>query len=1258
MAWVQVPSWDRKNASHDEEPPPMFFFPKPRARLATCMAIGFWALSLVCPAAGRAQVSPEESARKIKPADGLEAKLWAAEPMVHNPTNMDIDSRGRVWITEGLNYRLTKPRNNALGKVDEADRIKILEDTDGDGKADKVTVFADRIYPVPMGLAVEEHYSPSGKYQGCRVFIGNSPDLLVLEDTDGDDRADTRYPLLTGFGGVDSDHGVHGMVLGLDGKLYFTHGDGCCSVQQDHSERTQNFDVVDASGRHVSSDQLANTLRVNRDGTQFEILADRQRNNYETSLNAFGNVFTSDNDDDGNRGCRVIWVLDGGHYGYRTPGSPRHWGEEVPGNVPKLVGTGNGSPCGLTVYEGRLLPAEYRGAVLEAEAGTRQINYFPIERHGASFRTEYKVFLASDDPWFRPVDVTTAPDGSVFVADWYDAGVGGHAFRDQTTGRIYHVTPKGAHPGPARADFATLPGLIAALKSPVIATQDAARQGLIERAKGQKQAVVTELVRTFSEAEPLARARALWVLQATVGDAAAVDALKDRDPRIREQAVRMLGRDVRENGHVEYKDPAARRPPPAAAHLPSLLPMAADPDAGVRRELILALRNVPTAEAGAALQTLARTWDGRDRWYLEALGLALDNREETFLAELFDGTLYGDLELDKAGAATQVALPPYFPVDRNEAFIPIGAADPPVSALSKTLGLAWRIHQPVVLPLLARLLPKLESPEMQDGLDDVLTQIRDPKAAVIVAGMISQADDPARQRQLLATLARKLGSDWRAARADPQVITATERALNDPELKLQGIEMAAATGDVRYAGRLQESAQDKTTAMELRVAAIEALSRLKPAQIRAFLNDLIAADKGKRQSSPLAEAAVRALPRVENASQRLAELITAPDYPPGLRRAALRTFAQGNGGHRVLEMARAGTLPEDLKTEATTVLNGHPNRDIRNMAAQVLPLPRTATGRPLPPLNELLVRPGQADHGRAVFFRTGTNGCGSCHRVQGQGQWIGPDLSTIGTKYGKDELLRSILNPSEAVGYSFRAQVVALNDGRVLTGLAVEDGPDRLVLKTAEGQRITIRPGDIEDRKTSDLSLMPEGLAQTMSDQDLVDLLAFLSVLRQSVSIVGQYHVIGPVAESNGTLALDPQHAVDLTLNLRGPEGQKLSWRRLDANAESLADLTALAGSAPTRGVYLYAPVISPIQQDARIVLDTKADINVWLGGKSLSVSRPSDDGPTARVVTLPRGSSDLLIRVGGGPGATLVTTFVSSRPLTFRGDETAARPQ
>ena len=283
----------------------------------------------------------------------------------------------------------------------------------------------------------------------------------MLEDTDGDDKADKRYPLLTGFGGIDSDHGVHGMVLGLDGKLYFTHGDGCCSVQHDHSERPQNFDVIDKGGRHVWTDQLANTLRVNRDGTQFEIICDRQRNNYETSLNSFGNIFTSDNDDDGNRGCRVIWVMDGGHYGYRTPGSPRHWGEEVPGNVPKLVGTGNGSPCGIMVYEGSLASGiSRRGPRGRRRHPTGQL--LPAHPQGRRVPDRLQGLPRQRRPLVPAGRRRAAPDGSVFVADWYDAGVGGHAFSDQTTGRIYRVAPQGHKSKKTKVDMGTLEGLIAA----------------------------------------------------------------------------------------------------------------------------------------------------------------------------------------------------------------------------------------------------------------------------------------------------------------------------------------------------------------------------------------------------------------------------------------------------------------------------------------------------------------------------------------------------------------------------------------------------------------------------------------------------------------------------------------------------------------------------------------------------------------------------------------------------------------------------
>jgi len=1231
-------------------------------KLVAWVVLELVGLAGIRPAAVFAQLSPDQSARRLKPAPGLEATLWASEPMLVNPTNIDVDSRGRVWVAEGLNYRLSRGGNRRFHRIEEADRIKILEDTDGDGKADKVTVFADRIFPVPMGIAVEEHYDKNGKYQGCRVFVGNSPDLLVLEDTDGDDKADKRYPLLTGFGGIDSDHGVHGMVLGLDGKLYFSHGDGCCSVQHNHSERQQNFDVIDKSGRHVSSDQLANTLRVNRDGTQFEIICDRQRNNYETCLNSFGNIFTSDNDDDGNRGCRVIWAMDGGHYGYKTPGSPRHWGEEVPGNVPKLVGTGNGSPCGIMVYEGELLPPEYRGAVLEVDAGTRQVNFFPLTRKGAAFRTEYKVFLSGDDPWFRPVDACAAPDGSVFVADWYDAGVGGHAFSDQTTGRIYRVAPKGHKSQNVTADFATGDGLIAALESPNIATQDVARRLLIERGKdpsvGGKVGALA-----VHDADPIYRARALWVWHALGGDAIAMAALTEAvnrgDPRIREQAVRILGRDCRDNGRVTLTYDQAKTPPrPAERHLDVLLPLADDPDGGVRRELILALRNVhdiaPSNQIRTALRKLAAAWDGQDRWYLEALGLALENRESAFLSTLFDGTLYGELDLDRAGKDGLVALPPYFPVDRNEAFIAAGTADQPVNAVSKNLGLAWRIHRGEVIPVLERVITHLRAPELQQAVDDVLERMNEPETAELVAKMALRIKDLARKQELLALLARRLAGEWNAARARPGVLQVIEQALSDPETRRQGIALAASTREGRYRTTLEGLANDRTVSEDMRVASIEALGSFRDAP-SPVLDRLIASVRGKPSSNPVAEAAARTIARLHGARDQLTALLTTRDYPLGLRREALRTLAQlQDGGRAVLTLARAGKLPDDLKNDATTLLHTDSNRRIREQAAEILPLPKTAAGKPLPPIDELIRRHGDADRGREVFFRAGANSCSGCHRVQGRGQWIGPDLSTIGVKYGRDELIRSILSPGAAIGYSYRALVVALADGRVITGLPVEETPDRLVLKTAQGQRVTVEPRSVEDRRTSDVSLMPEGLAQTMIAQELVDLLSYLTTLKQPVSIVGQYHVIGPLHEPDGIPLLDPASRLDLAAPLADGRGRQLSWRRASANAEGQADLTPLVAGDPKYAAYASIPVVSPIEQQATLVLDTPAETLVWLNGRRVALSPKSQDQnePRTATVDLPRGASTLLIRValGGRPNvqASLVTTFVADRPIGF----------
>ena len=363
----------------------------------------------------------------------------------------------------------------------------------------------------------------------------------------------------------------------------------------------------------------------------------------------------------------------------------------------------------------------------------------------------------------------------------------------------------------------------------------------------------------------------------------------------------------------------------------------------------------------------------------------------------------------------------------------------------------------------------------------------------------------------------------------------------------------------------------------------------------------------------------------------------------------------------MIDLARSGKLAEDLKTEATTLLYASPDRRIREEAAKVLPLPKTAGGHTLPSIFELVRRDGDAGRGREVFFRAGSNSCGGCHRVQGQGQWIGPDLSTIGVKYGRQELIHSILNPSAAIGYNFRSVVLALSDGRVITGLPVEESSDRLVLKTAAGERIVLAPGSIEDRRTSDVSLMPEGLAQSMTDRELVDLLVYLTTLRSPVSIVGQYHVVGPLSEAGDGPRMSPASAVDLDASVDDGRGHKLSWRRMNANAEGLIDPTTMASADPKKGasLYAYTPIVSPTAQKARLVLDTPAEVAAWLNGKAVPLSGARDKGePRSAIVHLAQGAGALLIRVtpdfaARGP-ASLVTTFVADQPVGFTAGEPA----
>lgn len=1207
-------------------------------------AIAHWLvclLSLLVTGSVWAQVSPEESLKSFKPAEGFEVTLWAHEPMLANPTGMDIDSRGRVWIAQGLNYRLRAKRETQVGRVPGADRVTILQDTDGDGKADKVTLFADNIFPPPMGLAVQEIWR-DGKYRGARVYVGNSPDLLVLEDIDGDDRADRRYPLLTGFGGIDSDHGLHGMALGPDGKLYFTQGDARYGEDRIEGGDT-TFDVVDASGRRLRSNQYGTTLRVNLDGTNFEVLGDRQRNNYETCVDSFGHVFTSDNDDDGERGCRMIWLMDGGDYGYQTPGSSRQFAEELPGIVPKLVGTGNGAPTGILVYEGDLFPKEYYGGVIQLDAGTHQVNLHRLVRHGAAFRSDYRVLLRSDDSWFRPVDATVAPDGSLFLCDWYDAGVGGNRFSDQDTGRIYRLKPTGSTPLADRPDFATRNGQIDALRSPNVVTRFAARQALLQRGSEAREPL-QQLFRTGSGHE---QARALFLLAELprTGEADVRDALKHNDPRIRELALRLLARDL-ERESVVAPESAMTVTPRAVRVLDDIVPLSDDPDSGVRRELILALRNVETSQAGESLLKLAALWDGQDRYYLEALHLALTHREQAFLEELFDSVAERALA-DGWGDET-VGLPPYFPITTNDAYLHIGDELPPANAASKLIGLAWVLGRSEALAGLRAILEENDSPDIAQGGGIALSRIQDPRAAELLIDRFLAVNDSQRQREILRRLSSKLAGPWQPMLNNKKMRQVFNTALAREDLRVEAIKSIARSRATEYGPRLLALADDDQQELSTRAAALETLGKLRYGPSRAMATRLVEQAKGQSQGGPLALAELSTLSdfRADQSRQLFEAVISDGKYPLDFRHRALQLMAAAPAGARqLLAMHRREQLDAELVNEVTFLLHNHAERQIRKLAREELPLPTAAGGKQIADLNEVLALGGDPQRGLELFHR---NTCGSCHRVQGVGDWIGPDLSSIGTKYGKSEMLYHILNPSGAINYNYVSHSLVLVDGRVLTGLITDQTADRLVLKTSQGQRIEILSDEIEMKRAQNVSIMPANLAETMTEQDLADLLTYLATLRQPVSAVGQYYLLGPLATGTYDGSVQP----DLQKSWPGDSGGKVRWQRVATSRDNRLDLSSLLGSKAGDEMYCFVPFTSPRAQDARIMFTITSTIRLWHNGQPVALKRPAKDDSAALwqgSLKLQVGSNWLTICVASGQvDSGLISTLITDRAIHF----------
>ncbi len=972
----------------------------------------------------------EESMKHFVTPVGFDVRLFAKEPEIGGkPICMAWDERGRLWVAETIDYPNEKQPEDS-GR----DRIRILEDSDGDGRADRFTVFAEKL-SLPTSIA----FSRGG------VVVHQPPETLFLKDTTGDDVADERRVLFRGWSLSDTHAGPSNLNWGIDNWLY-----GICGYSGFRG---------DVGGETVSFQ--TGFYRFRPDGSKMEFLRNTNNNSWGVGFSEEGVLFGSTANANPSEHMPIANKYYESVRGWSSSvlrgiaGNPRF--EPITEQVRQVDQHGRfTSAAGHALYTARAYPRDYWNRIaFVCEPTGHLVATFQIQPTGGGFASRIGWnLLASDDEWSAPIMAEVGPDGHVWVIDWYNfivqhnptpAGFRtgrGAAYetelRDKKHGRIYRVVWKDAPAEkPVTLKDASPEKLVETLKHPNLLWRRHAQRLLVERGKRD---VVPQLVKLVQDGSAdaiglnVGAIHALWTLHGLgaldgsveEAEAAVVAALNHPSAGVRQNAVQVL--------------------PRSADSLRELMKSGNHKDSNGQVQLatLLALSEMPSESVSGLLflRSLAVDNYSKDRWLLDALTSAAAAHDRSYLLMEASGSelaskLNRTISSEELQVLRRVAEHHArgAPADgMGELLAKLPDATPPVAeAIVTGLARGWPKDKPVKL---------------------------DEASEKHLLALFEKI--PTGARGLLVSLAARWGAKGLDKHASEIAVTFLATVRD---------EKAFDSDRIAAAGQLIEFRPQEAEAARGLLAVITA--RTSPDLAMAIV-DAVGKSGAKETSAALLESFPSLLPNTRAAAVRA--LLSRPEWTEPL----LAAFEDGS--------VPAGDLSLDQKQ----ALASHPDRKLAERARAILEkggsLPNPDRQKVIDELSSVVLKKADPVAGKEVFKKI----CAKCHTHSGEGAKVGPDLTGMAV-HPKEEMLINILDPNRSVEGNYRMYTAITKDGRVLNGLLASESRTAVELFDVEGQKHALQREDLRQILATPLSLMPDGFEKQSPPEDLANLLEFMA---------------------------------------------------------------------------------------------------------------------------------------------------------------------